>query len=131
MTPDSNELLQLTQRLLDAVTQRDWATYESLCSADLTCFEPEACGQLVSGLPFHRYYFQLGGGSAPVQVTLCQPTVHLWGDVGVVAYVRLQQKIAGDGLPRTVAFAETRVWHRSNGRWQHVHFHRSEIEASS
>jgi calcium/calmodulin-dependent protein kinase (CaM kinase) II len=47
------------------------------------------------------------------------------GDVAVVTYVRLTQRIDEDGQAATVACEETRVWHRRDGRWQHVHFHRS------
>jgi len=28
-------------------------------------------------------------------------------------------------LPVTIASQETRVWQRQDGRWKHVHFHRS------
>ncbi len=39
---DSEELLQLNQRLLDAITDSDWAVYQELCDPTLTAFEPEA-----------------------------------------------------------------------------------------
>jgi hypothetical protein len=44
------EVLALTERLLGAIAAGDWATYEELCAADMTCFEPEARGHLVEGL---------------------------------------------------------------------------------
>ena len=50
----SQELIQLNQRLLDAIAAGDWATYQELCDPSLTAFEPEACGQLVEGMPFHK-----------------------------------------------------------------------------
>ena len=50
-----NELLSLTQRLLNSVVTADWKTYTSLCDSTITCFEPEARGQLVEGLPFHQF----------------------------------------------------------------------------
>ena len=53
-------ILQLNQRLLDAIAAADWATYEELCDPELTAFEPEARGQRVEGLDFHRFYFDLG-----------------------------------------------------------------------
>ena len=43
-------IISLTQKLLDSIAAGDWATYETLCSPDLTCFEPEAAGHLVSGV---------------------------------------------------------------------------------
>jgi len=81
-------------------------------------------GNLVDGLDFHQYYFNLPSGSNPVQSTIVAPHIRIMGDVAVIAYVRLTQKIA-DGKPTTVAMEETRVWHRQNGKWKHVHFHRS------
>jgi calcium/calmodulin-dependent protein kinase (CaM kinase) II len=125
--PEATELLQLTQRLLDSITTGDWATYQELCDPSLTAFEPEAPGQLVEGLAFHRYYFDLGGIRGRHQTTLCAPRVRLLGDVAVVAYVRLIQRLGPEGTAVTVASAETRVWQRRDGRWRHVHFHRSAL----
>jgi calcium/calmodulin-dependent protein kinase (CaM kinase) II len=119
------ELIQINQRLLDSIARGDWAAYEELCDPTLSAFEPEARGQLVEGLEFHRFYFQLGGKGVPLQTTMCSPRVRVMGDVAVVAYVRLNQKVGGDGLPVTHCFEETRVWQRQNGQWRHVHFHRS------
>ena len=121
----TTELLQLNQRLLDSIAGGDWAAYQELCDPTLTAFEPEAVGQLVEGLEFHRFYFNLGGVRAPHHTTMASPHVRLLGDVAVVAYVRLIQRTAPDGTPLTLAFAETRVWHKQDGRWRHVHFHRS------
>ena len=49
-------------------------------------------------------------------------------DVAVIAYVRLNQRVGADGLPVSSAVEETRVWQRQDGKWKHVHFHRSGIE---
>jgi calcium/calmodulin-dependent protein kinase (CaM kinase) II len=121
----AQELLSQNQRLLNAITSRDWATYVELCDESLTAFEPEASGQLVEGLAFHRFYFELGGASGPHQTTMCSPNVRVMGDVAVVTYVRLDQRVAADGRPVTSAVEETRVWQRREGGWKLVHFHRS------
>jgi calcium/calmodulin-dependent protein kinase (CaM kinase) II len=123
--PQIKELLQLNQRLLESIAEADWPTYEELCDSSLTAFEPEAKGQLVEGMTFHHFYFDLGGVKRHHHTTLCSPHVRIMGDVAVVAYVRLMQKIAADGAPVTMAFEETRVWQRQHGCWKHVHFHRS------
>lgn len=123
--PIVEELLQLNQRLLESIARADWATYQALCDPSLTAFEPEAMGQLVQGLEFHRFYFDLGGAQSPHHTTQGSPHVRVMGDVAVVAYVRLNQRLQPDGTPTTIAFQETRVWQRRNGRWWHVHFHRS------
>lgn len=121
----TKELLQLTSQLLDSIGNKDWSTYSQLCDASLTCFEPEALGQLVEGLGFHKYYFDLEGKPANRNTTLASPHVRLLGeDSAVVSYIRLIQKLEG-GNPVTVAVEETRVWQRIKGHWKHVHFHRS------
>src|SRR4051812_37543796 len=129
MSDPTDELLALTQRLLDAIAQGDWPTYEELCDPTLTAFEPEACGQLVEGLAFHRFYFHPAERPGRRQTTLAAPRVRLMGDAAVVTYVRLNQRADADGAAHTTAFAETRVWQRRDGRWRHVHFHRSAIQS--
>jgi calcium/calmodulin-dependent protein kinase (CaM kinase) II len=123
--PAGEELLRLNQRLLESIAQADWAAYQELCDPSLTAFEPEGCGQLVRGLEFHRFYFELGEARGRHQTTMCAPSVRVMGDVAVVTYVRLNQRTVGDGPAFTQAFEETRVWQRQGGRWRHVHFHRS------
>jgi calcium/calmodulin-dependent protein kinase (CaM kinase) II len=121
--PREQELLDLTRRLLDAIAGADWKTYEELCDPSLTCFEPEAAGQQVEGLEFHRFYFRIGR-AGEAQVTMVSPRVRIMGDAAVVSYVRLVQR-PDPGGPLTRSFEETRMWQRRDGRWKHVHFHRS------
>jgi calcium/calmodulin-dependent protein kinase (CaM kinase) II len=125
--PDSvvDELLALNQRLLDSIAAADWETYAELCHPSLTCFEPEARGHLVEGMPFHRFYFELGGARKPHRTTMSQPHVRIMGDAAVVSYVRLNQRVDAEGRCTTTAVEETRVWQKIDGRWRHVHFHRS------
>ncbi len=125
MSDPTPELLKLNQRLLDAIMSSDWATYAELCDPSLTAFEPEAAGQLVAGLQFHKFYFDLGPAKGPRQVTMASPHVRVMGDVAIVSYVRLNQKLDASGAMTTAAFEETRVWQRRDGKWRHVHFHRS------
>ena len=125
--PVTDELLRLNQRLLDCIAQADWATYQELCDPSLTAFEPEALGQFVEGLEFHRFYFDLGGAKGRHHTTMASPHVRLMGDVAVLAYVRLNQRQAADGSPVTAGVEETRVWQRRAGVWKHVHFHRSPL----
>ncbi len=120
------ELLDLTQQLLDGIAVGDWVLYERLCDSSLTAFEAETRGQLVEGLSFHKYFFDLGRRETPHQTTICAPHVRLMGnDAAVVSYIRLGQRINRDGVPEIQRFEETRVWQRQDGRWLHVHFHRS------
>lgn len=119
------DLLDLTQQLLDCITAGDWKTYERLCDPTLSAFEPEGRGHLIDGLEFHRFYFELGPGEGPRRSTMTSPEVRLMGDAAVVTYVRLVQSIGDDGAPVTSAYEETRVWQLKQGKWRHVHFHRS------
>ena len=126
MSSTETQLLELTSQLLQSIGNKDWKRYVELCDPSLTCFEPEALGQLVAGLEFHKYYFDLEGAPAKRNTTLASPHVRLLGaDGAVVSYIRLIQKLDGAGNPVTVSIEETRVWQRIAGQWKHVHFHRS------
>lgn len=120
----AQELLELTQQLLDSVQNHDWEMYRLLCDPTLSAFEPEARGHLVEGMDFHQFYFGLPK-AAPVNTTMASPRVRMLGDdVAVVTYARLIQRVGEEG-PRTDRFEETRIWQRQDGQWRHVHFHRS------
>ncbi len=120
------ELLELNQRLLDSIAGGDWETYVDLCDPSLTAFEPEARGHLVEGMDFHRFYFDRKRPTGESNTTMASPQVRLLGDkVALVTCVRLIQHDGLDGQPVTARFEETRLWQRQDGRWQHVHFHRS------
>jgi hypothetical protein len=124
----TQQLLDLNQKLLVAIVGGDWKTYESLCDASITCFEPEARGQLAVGIAFHKYFFDLPGTpQKPAKnVTMSQPHVRLLGDsAAVLCYVRLTQSLDDNGVPHIGRVEETRVWQKLNGQWKHVHFHRS------
>jgi len=122
------EVLTANAKLLASIAGGDWATYAELCDPSITCFEPESRGHLIEGMPFHRFYFDLGGVKGPHNTTMSSPHVRLLGsDVAVVSYVRLVQKLAADGSPMVAGAEETRIWQRQSGRWRHVHFHRTPI----
>ncbi len=119
------EVLACNEQLLKSIAEGDWKTYAELCDPTLTAFEPESRGQLVSGMAFHKFYFNLGGASDPHNTTVCAPHVRLLDNVAVVSYVRLSQRVDEAGKPATYRSEETRIWHRRDGVWRHVHFHRS------
>lgn len=129
MTTNSaeQELLQLNQKLLESIIRGDWATYADLCDPSITCFEPEARGELVIGMAFHKYYFDLPGPTKPAakNVTMAQPHVRVIGDAAILSYVRLTQSLDGNGSPQTSRVEETRIWQKIGGAWKHVHFHRA------
>jgi hypothetical protein len=127
-----DQLLDLTRQLLASIADQEWGVYSKLCDPSLTCFEPESRGQLVEGMDFHRFYFELKGSRSPRNTTLCMPRVRMLGsEAAVVSYVRLIQKLDPNGAPVTNAVEETRVWQRIQGEWKHVHFHRSDAAPST
>jgi hypothetical protein len=119
------QVLDLNKRLLLSIAKGDWDTYSELCDPTITAFEPEARGQLVEGMEFHRFYFEQGGIAGLHNTTMCSPHVRLMGDVAVVCYVRLVQRLDEAGKSITVRGEESRVWRREGSAWRHVHFHRS------
>ncbi|EYC45886.1 hypothetical protein Y032_0414g1039 [Ancylostoma ceylanicum] len=54
------EIVRVTQQLLDAISCKDFEVYTKLCDPAMTCFEPEALGNLIEGVEFHRFYFDYG-----------------------------------------------------------------------
>lgn len=121
------ELLELSRKLLNSIDTGDWATYASLCDASITCFEPEALGHLIGGLPFHKFYFDLPSTTTKPakQSTIASANVRMLGDAAVVSYVRVVQRLDSAGAPVSSGAMETRVWHKSAAGWKHVHFHRT------
>ncbi|XP_043940190.1 calcium/calmodulin-dependent protein kinase type II subunit beta isoform X12 [Protopterus annectens] len=127
------EIIKITEQLIEAVNNGDYDAYAKICDPALTSFEPEALGNLVEGMDFHRFYFEnlLSKNNKPIHTTILNPHVHLVGeDAACIAYIRLTQYIDSQGRPRTCQSEETRVWHRRDGKWQNVHFHCSGAPAA-
>ncbi|XP_069622836.1 calcium/calmodulin-dependent protein kinase type II subunit beta isoform X11 [Dendrobates tinctorius] len=124
--PRKQEIIKITEQLIEAVNNGDFEAYAKICDPGLTTFEPEALGNLVEGIDFHRFYFEnlLSKNNKPIHTTILNPHVHVVGeDAACIAYIRLTQYIDTQGRPRTSQSEETRVWHRRDGKWQNVHFH--------
>uniref|UniRef100_A0A8C1ML21 calcium/calmodulin-dependent protein kinase n=1 Tax=Cyprinus carpio TaxID=7962 RepID=A0A8C1ML21_CYPCA len=127
------EIIKITEQLIEANNNGDFEAYAKICDPGLTCFEPEALGNLVEGMDFHRFYFEnlLSKNSKPIHTTILNPHVHLIGDeAACIAYIRLTQYVDGQGRPRSSQSEETRVWHRRDSKWQNVHFHCSGAPAA-
>uniref|UniRef100_A0A672HMV0 calcium/calmodulin-dependent protein kinase n=1 Tax=Salarias fasciatus TaxID=181472 RepID=A0A672HMV0_SALFA len=127
------EIIKITEQLIEAINNGDFDAYTRICDPGLTSFEPEALGNLVEGMDFHKFYFDnlLSKNSKPVHTTLLNPHVHLIGeDAACIAYIRLTQFVDSTGRPRSSQSEETRVWHRRDGKWLNVHFHCSGAPAA-
>uniref|UniRef100_A0A8C5NG77 calcium/calmodulin-dependent protein kinase n=1 Tax=Gouania willdenowi TaxID=441366 RepID=A0A8C5NG77_GOUWI len=128
-----SEIIKITEQLIEAINNGDFEAYAKICDPGLTSFEPEALGNLVEGMDFHRFYFEnlLAKNSKPIHTTILNPHVHLIGeDAACIAYIRLTQYVDGQGRPRSSQSEETRVWHRRDSKWQNIHFHCSGAPAA-
>ncbi|XP_017338906.1 calcium/calmodulin-dependent protein kinase (CaM kinase) II gamma 1 isoform X13 [Ictalurus punctatus] len=133
MKARKQEIIKITEQLIEAVNNGDFEAYTRICDPGLTSFEPEALGNLVEGMDFHKFYFEnlLSKNNKPVHTTILNPHVHLIGeDAACIAYIRLTQYIDSQGRPRTCQSEETRVWHRRDAKWLNVHFHCSGAPAA-
>ncbi|KAM9772897.1 calcium/calmodulin-dependent protein kinase type II delta chain isoform X3 [Syngnathus typhle] len=127
------EIIKITEQLIEAINNGDFDAYTRICDPGLTSFEPEALGNLVEGMDFHKFYFEnlLSKNNKPVHTTLLNPHVHLIGeDAACIAYIRLTQFVDSGGRPRSSQSEETRVWHRRDSKWLNVHFHCSGAPAA-
>ncbi|KAM8865950.1 calcium/calmodulin-dependent protein kinase (CaM kinase) II beta 1 isoform 12-T12 [Synchiropus picturatus] len=133
MQTRKQEIIKITEQLIEAINNGDFEAYAKICDPGLTSFEPEALGNLVEGMDFHRFYFEnlLAKNSKPIHTTILNPHVHLIGeDAACIAYIRLTQFVDGQGRPRSSQSEETRVWHRRDSKWQNIHFHCSGAPAA-
>ncbi|XP_037114927.1 calcium/calmodulin-dependent protein kinase (CaM kinase) II beta 1 isoform X14 [Syngnathus acus] len=127
------EIIKITEQLIEAINNGDFDAYAKICDPGLTSFEPEALGNLVEGMDFHRFYFDnlLSKNDKPIHTTILNPHVHLIGeDAACIAYIRLTQFVDGQGRPQSSQSEETRVWHRREAKWQNIHFHCSGAPAA-
>ncbi|XP_077310632.1 calcium/calmodulin-dependent protein kinase type II subunit gamma isoform X2 [Lithobates pipiens] len=127
------EIIKITEQLIEAINNGDFDAYTKICDPGLTSFEPEALGNLVEGMDFHKFYFDnlLSKNTKPIHTTILNPHVHVIGeDAACIAYIRLTQYIDAQGRPRTTQSEETRVWYRRDGKWLNVHYHCSGAPAA-
>ncbi|XP_046823611.1 calcium/calmodulin-dependent protein kinase type II alpha chain isoform X6 [Vespa crabro] len=130
-TARRQEIIKMTEQLIESISTGDFEAYTKICDPHLTAFEPEALGNLVEGMDFHKFYFDnavLGKNCKAVNTTILNPHVHLLGeDAACIAYVRLTQYMDKQGVAHTHQSEESRVWHKRDNKWQNVHFHRSAV----
>lgn len=122
------ELLDITWKMLDAIQSGDAETYERFTAPDLSCFE-DVCPYRIDGLEFHTTLIRqmsqnVNSSTRPTRFDILTPRVQVYGDTGVVTYTRL---ITTDdhGKPHWKTYNESRVFVKTHGAWQMVHFHRS------
>lgn len=119
------EVLEANMKLLNAINNQDWVSYNELCSTDLTCFEPEAQEHQIKGLDFHRFFFPAVPTKSECVVSMASPHLRFVGDhtACMVSYVRVVQSNPKNFKVDT--YQESRLWQLINGKWLNVHFHKS------
>ncbi|NXL33860.1 KCC2D kinase, partial [Glaucidium brasilianum] len=118
------EIIKVTEQLIEAINNGDFEAYTKICDPGLTSFEPEALGNLVEGMDFHRFYFENGKHSFLISVWFFSEFCCVCFSVCFYCtHLHITWHLGG--MPKTMQSEETRVWHRRDGKWQNVHFHRS------
>ncbi|CAH1795523.1 unnamed protein product [Owenia fusiformis] len=106
------EIVKITEQLIASITGGDYDAYTKLVDPTLTCFEPEAFGNMIEGMEFHKFYFDnvMSKNNKAINTSILHPHVHLLGDDSAcIAYVRLTQYLDRNGMPHTMQSEETRV----------------------
>merc|ERR1719483_1319933 len=93
------DIIRVTELILDAINSGDFEAYTKLCDPNITAFEPEALGNLVEGIEFHRFYFDNSlKQSKTTNVTILNPQVHLLGDdAASIGYIKVTQSLDKHG----------------------------------
>lgn len=124
MTDEVAEVKKTLMNILHGIQQRNNDTYRALVHKDLTCFEPESLGYPIDGLDFHLFFAEVYPPPEKYRIELVRPTIRVFGDTAYASYTLLVQIQQGKEVTITSA-NETRIFHKNNGIWQMVHFHRS------
>jgi len=56
----AQDIIDLTENLIAVINRGDYEGYTRICDEGLTAFEPESLGNIVIGMPFHKFYFDNG-----------------------------------------------------------------------
>jgi hypothetical protein len=119
-------LVDITQKLLDAISKKDWEAYSALCDEKMSCIEPETYNTYYEGLDFHKTYFDAISNDFEVKENILQPTIKSFGDISIVCYKRIQQITdLNNKIIKTCWFSETCIWRRVDSNYKLVHFHKS------
>ncbi|MFT7796287.1 calcium/calmodulin-dependent protein kinase type II subunit alpha isoform X1 [Arapaima gigas] len=122
------EIIKVTEQLIEAISNGDFESYanrgpEREVSAKDVSLQTVIANSIGCALFFVSVWSK---NSKPVHTTILNPHIHLIGEeAACIAYIRITQYIDTNGMPRTAQSEETRIWHRRDGKWQIVHFHRS------
>jgi hypothetical protein len=121
---DTEELLQLTRAMLDAMYTGDPEVHRQHCLEDMSSLEWYIAPYRIDGLEFHLDLIRAGGNGVPTRMDMLQPRVQIYGDTGIVNYTLLKTTVDDSGTQFT-RINETRVFVRQDGAWKMAHLHKS------
>lgn len=56
------EIIKLTENLIYVINTGDYKNYTKICDLEMSAIEPESFGNVITGMPFHKFYFDNGNG---------------------------------------------------------------------
>ena len=122
-TKEEQEIYDFTIELLKAIKDGDIEKYKQFSSESLTAIEPETSGLIVSGLDFHLFFLR-NNQKREYHIELINPTIRVFNDTAFIAYTLIENKVI-EGKFNLKNVFETRIYHKENGTWKMVHFHRN------
>ena len=128
MSETQQELIEVTEQMLEAINTGNVETYANLCVPELTCFE-DVCHHRIDGVEFHLSLIRQLAQSPALRPTRCDilhPAVQIYDNTAIVTYTRLMT-FNDAGSPRWSTCNETRVFVREATEWKMAHFHRTPV----
>lgn len=120
---EEQEIYDITLELLHTIRKGDIETYKRLSSEQLSAIEPETSGNVVVGLDFHLFFLK-NTQRKDYHFEIVNPFVKVYNDTAYIAYTLIDNKLIDNNFKIKTVF-ETRVYHKENGSWKMVHFHRN------
>lgn len=126
---DADDFQAALLKLLHAVEKADVDTYQHLVAKEVTCFEPETNGAQVKGRDMHLFFVKNSTAPDNYFFEIVDPTFKVYGDTAFAAYTLLLAEITDGGTTSNTENV-TRIFHKEQGVWKMVHFHRSILSSN-
>jgi hypothetical protein len=126
MTDVNQDVWDFLDRHLTSIFSRDWATYESTTSDDLTLYEWWVTPHRQHGLDFHRFMIEnaWAGDVKTWRYDLLEKHCQRFADTAIVTYTFMLSQVTEQGIKHRT-HNECRVLRRHGEHWQVVHVHKS------
>ncbi|GGJ40599.1 protein kinase [Deinococcus roseus] len=122
------DVLAFLRTHLESIYSRDWETYQSTTSPDLTLYEHFVTPHRQEGLDFHKFMIENSWATqgATSHISILEPKVQMLaaGQVAVCSYTLMLSTVRGDVIHHR-SVNESRVLEQREGKWWVVHVHKS------